>query len=543
MRASFGGGIQAPSKAERERLRGCSERQTRFRQNLVANLACPVCLGYPWGMSPGDPSWTQGSTPASTALPPENAERVTALPLEPDIERPLGPLELMVWHLDQVCCLNVVVHAEIEGRLSSDALRRGLDALQRRHALTRVRLAPDADGNTWYRSGVGPIPLRIVESGPDDWQDVLRYEANTRIPAETGPLVRVTHLRQTADRSTLLITFHHAMGDALSGAYLARDLVEATALACQGREATLAPVPPGPYVEARFPRRVRGMVGWLKYFDLVARIILNAWWQGRPATLIPDQPAAPSDSRWYSLSCRLEPDFTRQLAARARRERTTVNGALAAALAMSVAREFTSDAPVRLNMGMPVDVRRRLIPPAGEECGAFATGITCLTTIRPRHEFWNLARTLDQDVKRSLARDAHFLLVPKAWRVYFFYGRMLTWFLRRRRGASTVIKRFFPPPLPVSLSNIGRVDIACGHGPLRILSMGFVAGVSVLVRLYATATTLDEVLYWHIGGVEPILSRRRIEGLAAGARSILQDAVGQTCSSSAAPSEGMQTIA
>jgi hypothetical protein len=449
---------------------------------------------------------------------------------EPGIERPLGPVELMLWRLDQISCLNVVLHAEIHGPMRPEHLRQGLDAVQRRHPQTRVRIQPGQDQHLWFRSGAGPIPLRVVDIPSDGWQAAFQAEINTRFAAGAGPLLRVVCLRHAADRSTLFVTFHHAMGDGLSGAYLVRDLVQATAMAYQGQATVLAPLPPRPYLEKLFPARTRGIAGWLRYVELLGRAVAATWRHNGPQMLAADATLPLKDRRWHSVAFRLEVEFTRRLMAKARSERTTVSGALAAALALTVAHELGGDKPAILNMGFPVNLRDSLVPQVEQECGAFATGITCLAAVGQHDAFWDLARSVNKSIKQSLRRDAQFLLVPKAWRVYRFLVRLASLACRGKDGLATFGGRRLPPVPMVSLSNLGRLKITCQHGPLRVETMGFMAGVSIMSRLYATALTLNDILYWHIGGVEPVLSRQHIEHLAETARAVLQEAVVPSCS-------------
>ena len=73
---------------------------------------------------------------------------------------------------------------------------------------------------------------------------------NEPIAASTGPLVRVVLVEHSADNHTLILNFHHSVGDGWSGVYLLRDIVQAAS------GAALETLPDVVGVDNRFPARV-----------------------------------------------------------------------------------------------------------------------------------------------------------------------------------------------------------------------------------------------------------------------------------------------
>ncbi|MBN1492300.1 MAG: hypothetical protein JXA69_20470, partial [Phycisphaerae bacterium] len=257
---------------------------------------------------------------------------------EPAIGRRLRSLEWLVYRLDRVSRLNCVVHAEVAGPLTSEALRAGLNAVQRRHPLARVRIVPDGRRAARFVVGVPEIPMRIADVPADAWVEQLEREVHTALPVEQGPLLRAVWLRHPAGKATVLMTFHHAIGDGLSGAYLLRDLVQAVAAGCEGYDVTLPALPSLPSVQERFPAAARGARAWWRYVRLIVRILRDVRKHGMPEPFVPDATAPLAECRMRTRPYRFEPTFTRALVARARAEETTVSGALIAALARAVAR-------------------------------------------------------------------------------------------------------------------------------------------------------------------------------------------------------------
>ena len=144
-----------------------------------------------------------------------------------EFERPLSPVEKVIWRLNEGASLNVTMICRIRGALAEDVLREALDRLQQRHPYLRVRVEDSAQGLVYRVNDVPTIPLRVRDVPADGWLPIVEEEINRAIPSETGPLVRCIHLRHREELSHLLVTFHHVIGDAMSGAYMVRDILAA----------------------------------------------------------------------------------------------------------------------------------------------------------------------------------------------------------------------------------------------------------------------------------------------------------------------------
>jgi hypothetical protein len=83
-----------------------------------------------------------------------------------EYERPEAGAALFLSRLP--ISLNFAVSARIQGPLTLEQLETALAGLGRRHPLLAVRAAERADGTAFFTDeGVLPIPLRVVECGPD----------------------------------------------------------------------------------------------------------------------------------------------------------------------------------------------------------------------------------------------------------------------------------------------------------------------------------------------------------------------------------------
>ena len=144
-------------------------------------------------------------------------------------QRALSPTEQTFFVADEICSLNFVMHCELAGELDEAALRNALGKVQARHPLLRMRLEGDA-GSLWFRPGAEAIPLRLIDAPPAAVAPEAERELHTRFDGARGPLIRCVWIRHASGHGTLLTTFHHLIGDGISGALLLRNLMYANVL-------------------------------------------------------------------------------------------------------------------------------------------------------------------------------------------------------------------------------------------------------------------------------------------------------------------------
>lgn len=136
------------------------------------------------------------------------------------IDRRLSPSENLWWVLDQECRCNFVIRSGITGPTREEVLRQGLKAVQVRHPMLRVRVERDGWNSLSFQThGAQGIPLRIEEAPPNAWIKQAEKELHEELPVKDGPLVRCTLVRHTDEDHTVLIAFHHAILDAISGSF------------------------------------------------------------------------------------------------------------------------------------------------------------------------------------------------------------------------------------------------------------------------------------------------------------------------------------
>jgi hypothetical protein len=348
--------------------------------------------------------------------------------------RALGALETYFWLSDQSSPKHFVVAAEISGPTEVSGWRDALDAVQRRHPLLRVNVGIDASGDPFFHEDpAARIPLATVAMPERGLERLIENELARPFTSADRLLSRAVLVHDPL-RSCLILSVHHSIGDGLSATFLIRDLLHSLV----GTKLPGLPVP-------------------------VSQEAL------RPAAFAPvetfhpgpvnERPTRTLERTRATLSVRmhaLPAELGARLRACASAERTTVHGAIVAALVLEGAARARhwDGAPVRVLS--PISVRSLL-----DRQDAFALSISIgLGHFDPEIAggFWALAR----DVRRSLAparSPAGFAAASDG----------LTAFVASRPGVTGVAAfepRFFPVEMMVS--NLGEVPYETRVGPLRL---------------------------------------------------------------------------
>jgi hypothetical protein len=291
----------------------------------------------------------------------------------------LGSLEELAWLYDQTSPFHFVMAATFIGAGTEAPWREVLDALQRRHPLLRVRIERDAsDYPQFVPDQAACIPLRMGDANIG-WSREMSRELRIPLDHRNAPLIRAVVSRGTTG-STLLLTVHHAIADAIALTWIFRDVL----LLLSGRKLeTLA-----------LPISQDEMLG----------IALRAM-PDKPARTIPEATASNASFRERLLVRHhgLSHDLTAAIAEKARSESTTVFGALCAGAILagrSLSRRWRTEA---LRFLCPVSSRRH---------AEFQDDVRAYFNIIPLHfgpdigsDFWGLARYCKAAVVPAQSRE------------------------------------------------------------------------------------------------------------------------------------------
>lgn len=291
--------------------------------------------------------------------------------------RPLGTFERLfhLWITQHP--LHFVIAVELSEVVEADRLRSALNAAQHRHPLLAARVGPgpsEGVGPSYYRD-TAPVPLRVVAAGTP-WRVLVAEELSRPFDQGEAPLLRAA-LVASGDHSVLLLVVEHSLADGIATAALARDLVALM----DGQQLTALPLPSSQE-------------------DLLTTSLPPAGPKSaEPASSEPGPPSTGREpllavaSRFTGVppvlaTAELSADETSRLVERCHQERTTVHGAICAAVSRVAASEQRLSF---VRVMSPVSVRHLI-----DEHDAFAVRLVAAVTAslpEGTADLWSLARS------------------------------------------------------------------------------------------------------------------------------------------------------
>src|SRR3984893_1598192 len=298
--------------------------------------------------------------------------------------RALGAMEHLFWLMDQKHPAHLTVTAEVRGFTKVQSWRDALDAVQRRHPVLSTSINRNEEGQpALYQVDAAPIPLRVVDGSVQGrWELGLDREMAVPFTPEQAPLIRsvLIHKPQSA---VLIMIVHHAIADGMALVFLIRDLLQVLS---DGQIEALSFSSTAEELLSKLPRGEK---------IVPAEASQAGAPQAEPALYREGNGLAPRVT-----ARKLDEHLTATLKERARREGTTVQGALCAALVLAGRKTSSTWRKQSVRVMSPVNVRAHL--GAGEACGLYLGGAG-MVTFQPgdSRALWELARFAKKEISPS----------------------------------------------------------------------------------------------------------------------------------------------
>src|SRR3984893_6965392 len=258
--------------------------------------------------------------------------------------RALGARERMFWFMDQKHPVHLTVTAEVKGITKAQNWRDALDAVQKRHPILSTSIKRNEEGQpALYQVDAAPIPLRVVDgSAQERWELELDREMALPFTPEQAPLIRsvLIHKPQSA---VLIMIAHHAIADGMALVFLIRDLLQVLS------GGQIEPLSFSSSAEELLSKQPKGE-------EIVQAEASQAGApQAEPALYREGNGLAPRVA-----ARELDENLTASLKERARREGTTVQGALCAALVLAGRKTSSTWRNQSVRVMSPINVRAHL---------------------------------------------------------------------------------------------------------------------------------------------------------------------------------------
>ncbi len=426
--------------------------------------------------------------------------------------RKLAPNEQSMEILN--CCagsFNVVTTSHIQGGLNEKIVRQALDLIQSRHPRLNSRIVGNLD-SLRFVFGAAKIPLRVVyKQEIEQWQEVACEEVNQPIESHKGLVRAVLIIFSEEKRNYLITTLHHAISDGLSTVQLHSEILnychKIAVNKIEDNISTLLPLPP---IKKLMPKSMQGITAPIKGCLLLLRLQLKLLWY-RPKTLIFEKFVPIKLRRCAMLHKKLNQETTTQLLENCRKNKTTVQGALCAAMLLAVAKKIKTNDKASLNLSCSsyVDLRKRLKSTIShEDLGVLASAITTFHTLGANTSFWDLARDVREKLKINLETEDIFSYVLMTMKIY-----------------SYALSRPHKAPVTVGLTNIGQINIPSEYGLFKLEEISFTVSQAVFGGVFnAAVTTYQGRMLLNFMFSEPSISQDTMETLVNDVISLIIDA-------------------
>ncbi|MEC5344641.1 condensation domain-containing protein [Brenneria populi] len=287
--------------------------------------------------------------------------------------RALGALESWAWQIDAVSPKNFSVTAEVSGCTTIDGWSKALKDVQSRHPLINAYVDTSNDGRLYFfHNHTVEIPLRVSRLNKTSFiEEEIQREFFTPLNISDTALLKAA-LLYSEERCVIILTSHHAIADGRSLAYFIYDVLQRLAGNAQP-DLTLLPS-----IEDLCSPNI-DPIGDIKKPSFTSKPV--------PYT-------ERSLAKLKITRERLSPEFSTLIRKRAKQERTTVHGALSAAVACSLYKSPGWDErPVRICT--PIDARKYSRLDYG----------LCFLALFPTYSYHTAEPDMFWDISRSITDD------------------------------------------------------------------------------------------------------------------------------------------
>ncbi|MEG4940613.1 phthiocerol/phthiodiolone dimycocerosyl transferase family protein [Microcoleus sp. F4-D5] len=400
---------------------------------------------------------------------------------------------------------NMTVFSRIRGFLSEETLRQALEVAQYRHPYLNCRIVGDLDRLRFETEGTQKIPLRVVERIHEKhWQEIVLSELNEKIDSSRY-LMRAVLVRDEGDNgiSHLITTVHHAIADGLSFLQLQSEILT---YCCQknfgellNQVAQLAALPP---LEELMPKPAKASlenqtkIAEIDHLTVEKLVSIKSRCSG-----------------WFYRQ--LNEGLIQKLEKMARQEKTTVNGALCAAMLLAIAkiiRQTKRTDSLRLSCESSINLRPYLEPAVSNEHLSWLISLVYSRhVIETNTAFWDLAREVRQQIKEGLPHSVQFNLAE--------FDREL---------AQKILVSPNELGITVEITNMGKLNIPTAYGALELEEISLIFGQAGFAGVPALAvTTFRKKAILNFLFSEPSISRETMEILADSVVYYLHEACGE----------------
>ncbi|MEH1866516.1 MAG: condensation domain-containing protein [Nostoc sp.] len=387
----------------------------------------------------------------------------------------------------------------MEGILTPGIVKQALKLVQHRHPMLQVYIVESDNGLYFQSQEITEIPLQVIyKQDENEAIKVAEKELHTKFAAGKNPLCRLTLLYSEQHQNTceMIITFHHGIVDGISCMRFIDDLLVYCQQINDGEDIY--------YIEPLdFLAPIENLIN---YNILTQNKIENYQVTNEqptpPPQLIIEHQASANERFTRMLPRMLSQEKTKILIEKCKQEKTTVHGAICAAMLFTAAKLLSIDKQINLSYGLPVNLRKYCDPEITDQnLGCFISVLVFNQLVEYNTIFWDLARECKSKIHDSLINGVHITLLQQSKLRDFDRDIVINFMLGKENtmGRNNIF----------SISNRGKFKFRYKSDKLKVKELYFATPNHIGGDCFWLGVlTLNEQLFCNFIYVEPIISEK-----------------------------------
>jgi len=423
------------------------------------------------------------------------------------LKRRLNEIEFLIWTFGQPN--NMSMSVTLNGTINIERLRTALDRLQEKHVMLQAQLITDENNIPFFIwDKQRDIQMEVIPRTKNNlYEKIVEKEFIT--PFEIGidshfPLIRVK-LLFSEEKSDLIVTLQHVIGDGLSMGFIFRDIL----LFYINPERPFKPDEIMTSIEnilpidiqkkiPNTPRKFKLMM-WVLKIILKFKRLKRKLLRKKLEFSIEDSDNI-ENSNFMTLSWILDKKHTTKFLKKCRKNNVTIHSAICTL--------FIEDFP---SINNPVNLRDKLAYSVNDSVGLFAGGLVISKEYKEKYSFWENARNYYRKLVEGLNSE-------EVFKIFKIISRAVP--LKDLEEFGSIFIEVASNDKPFAVTNLGSLDkLNLITTPSDLEVEDVFGGVSSSFNaIILTIYTIKKKMHFHLHYYNPPYSPEKMKNYANNAK-------------------------
>jgi hypothetical protein len=419
---------------------------------------------------------------------------------------------------------NASMICRLKGNVNEKKIYEAIQKILIKHPLTACTIRIENDGFWLIQNQIDKLELRIeTRENDNSWKSVFTEEHKKAFNITTGPLLRFC-LIKGKKFSELIGICQHSICDGTGLAYLMADILAFTENPGIEAAPLLSPPPLTPeYIKKKYKES--------KVKKIIRKVIINMMnkkWQKQKIDFNQRDTEIISEILWSKYSYKIvtmewEKERLGKLVEKCHNMKVSINSALTAAFIGAYENIFGAFSVKKKSVSVPVDLRNRIDPPAGNVLDFYVGGVMLKFSYDHNKSMWENARKFNTVMKKYV-KDLNlfksffetegidpFLLDSVSFALYGKdadpsdpqHEKLIKFLGDNKNIAVQFFKKFLNFIPGTVMTNLARLKVKKNFNAFELDRMIFAPSSSPYVNLALAAITVSDCLVVTLNYAEP----------------------------------------